>query len=168
MKGEKEKQKLSALIWLEQLCESNFYFWGKCTNTFVIPEELLEEAAEQHSSESPFLTLNRFLFSMFHLSFSANRMVVLLQSSSYCICLWNLDFNMFRHTSSVLPWSWKIAVFNLPIKKKTKITCIKVNGQIKLSQLFVTSTNSTDRKRNKANLNFRNSLFSVHIICLLG
>lgn len=54
------------------------------------------------------------------------------------------------------------------LSKKNKLTCIKVNGQIKLSQLFVTSTNSTDRKRNKANLNFRNSLFSVHIICLLG
>lgn len=67
-------------------------------DTFVAPEKLLEEAAEQHSNESPFLTLNRFHFN----SFSASEMVALLHCSSYCICLMNLDFNMFRHTSSIL------------------------------------------------------------------
>lgn len=47
-------------------------------NTFLAPEKLLEEAAEQHSNESPFLALNGFHFNMLHLSFSASRMVALL------------------------------------------------------------------------------------------
>lgn len=109
----KKNQKLIALIWLELLGESNFHFGGKFMTEVLEAKQPLRESAEQHGSGCPHLPPDTILFSAICLSSSSREMTALRYIHtyiytlwlfrsywSYYICLMNLCFNMFRHTSS--------------------------------------------------------------------
>lgn len=125
----KEKQRLTALISQYRFCESSFYFWEQCMNTYLATKEFLEEAAEQDENKGSYLALNRLSLRTIHLSSSAGEVIMLIHFLGHIVsALWLWFLIYLDIHPPVLQW-WQVLKKSKNIlvtcQKKTKITYMK-------------------------------------------